>query len=87
VELRNYMEDVVKGQLDRVLSKRQDVCKCNKCRLDIIALTLNRFISKYVVTQKGIAYSRLIELEAQLKADVVKEMTKAIAIVKTNPQH
>jgi len=81
------MEEVVEDLDELVTSKRKDICKCDKCRLDTIALTLNKFFCKYVVTQKGIAYSRLMELQVQLKADVVKEIVKAIEIVKNNPQH
>ena len=81
------MEDIVESQLERLLAKREDVCKCKKCRLDISALVLNKFFSKYIVSQKGRAYTRLLDLELQLKADVAKEITRAIILIKANPQH
>jgi len=81
------MEDLVKAELERLIAKRDDICKCSRCKLDIIALTLNKFLSKYVVTQKGMAYTRLLDLQLQVKADIVKEITKAIATVKSKPQH
>ncbi len=87
MELHNYMEDAVKENLERLLSERDDLCKCEKCKLDIMALALNKLPSKYVVTSKGRIYTRLSELELQRKADIVKELTKAIEIVKNNPQH
>ncbi len=87
MEFHNYMEDIVEDTLEKLLSEREDVCKCERCKLDIIALALNRLPPKYVVTQKGRIYTKLAELELQLKADVVKEITKAIEIVKKNPQH
>jgi competence protein ComFB len=52
-----------------------------------MALVLNKLPSKYVVTLKGRVYTKLSELELQRKADIVKELTKAIEIVKNNPQH
>jgi len=86
MELHNYMEDIVLNNLNLLL-KKENMCKCEKCRLDIMALALNRLPSKYVVTQKGHVYAKLAELELQLKADVIRELTRAIEIVKKNPQH
>ena len=86
MKLHNYMEDIVLSNLNLLLEK-EDMCKCEKCRLDIMALALNRLPSKYVVTQKGHVYAKLAELELQLKADVIRELTRAIEIVKKNPQH
>jgi len=86
MELHNYMEDIVLNNLNLLLEK-EDMCKCEKCRLDIMALALNRLPSKYVVTQKGHVYAKLAELELQLKADIIRELTRAIEIVKKNPQH
>ncbi len=86
MEFHNYMEDIVLNNLNLLLEK-EDMCKCEKCRLDIMALALNRLPSKYVVTQKGHVYAKLAELELQLKADVIRELTRAIEIVKKNPQH
>jgi competence protein ComFB len=87
MELHNYMEDAVRENLERLLSERDDICKCEKCKLDIMALVLNKLPSKYVVTLKGRVYTKLSQLELQRKADIVKELTKAIEIVKNNPQH
>ena len=86
MELHNYMEDVVLNNLNLLLEK-EDMCKCEKCKLDIMALALNKLPSKYVVTQRGRIYTKLAEIELQFKADVVRELTKAIEVVKKKPQH
>ena len=87
MQVHNYMEDVVKNVMEEVLSERDDMCSCDKCKLDIVAWALNRLPSKYIVTLKGSVYTRLQELELQFKADVTKEITKAIEHIKDNPQH
>jgi competence protein ComFB len=87
MELHNYMEDIIENVLSTILEQKQDICKCEKCKLDVVALALNKLPSKYVVTDKGRVYTKLTELELQFKADVVKEVTKAINIVKSKPQH
>ena len=87
MKLHNYMEDIINHVLDSTLSRRDDLCKCDKCRLDIMALALNNLPPKYVVTDKGRIYTKLAELELQSKTDVIKEITKAINVVKGKPQH
>lgn len=87
MHLHNYMEDVVFENLEKLLSERDDLCKCDRCKLDIAAMTLNHVTAKYVVTQKGSIYTRLAELGLQFRADIIRELTKAIEIVRKNPNH
>jgi competence protein ComFB len=85
--LHNYMEDVTGFVLDDMLNDMAGICRCSKCRLDILAIALNNLSPKYVVTEKGRIYAKLEELELQLKADVARELTKAMGVVKKRPQH
>lgn len=87
MKLYNYMEEVVKDTLEKLLSKKQDICKCQKCKLDMMAHALNRLPPKYVVSDKGIVFTKLQEVEIQFRADVTKELTRAIEHVSKNPQH
>lgn len=87
MELHNYMEDLVVETLEKLLSERKDVCACKKCKLDMTALVLNKFPSKYALTEKGKVYTKLAQLELQLKVDIVKELTQAIERIKNNPRH
>ncbi len=87
MQIQNYMEDVVQDELELLLNERQDICKCNKCKLDMMVWTLNRLPPRYVITNRGRLYTKLKEQEIQFKADVVKELTKAIDFVAKNPQH
>jgi competence protein ComFB len=81
------MEDIVFDILEKLLSEIKDTCKCEKCKLDIASLALNRLSPKYVVTQRGMVYTKLETLALQSKADVLRETTKAIEVVKKNPRH
>ena len=84
--LKNYMEDVVFSLLDQVVND-MDICKCEKCKLDIAAITLNHLQPKYVVNEKGELYSKVNNFKAQSEIDVIKEITKAALLVSKNPQH
>ncbi|MFH1338549.1 MAG: late competence development ComFB family protein [Candidatus Omnitrophota bacterium] len=87
MKIYNYMEDTVRDTLESLISEREDICKCPKCKLDIMAWALNRLPSKYVVTDKGRMYTKLKEQEIQFRADVVQELTKAISHINKGPQH
>ncbi|MDD3438559.1 MAG: late competence development ComFB family protein [Clostridiaceae bacterium] len=85
-KLKNYMEDLVIKRTDEIL-KSMDVCKCDKCKLDIIALALNSLPSKYVVSAKGELYAKVSELEQQFDIDVGTAIIKAAFLVNENPRH
>lgn len=87
MKFHNYMEDAVFELLDKLLAERDDICKCERCKLDIAALVLNKLPPKYVVTQKGSVYTRLGELQLQSRVDTIREFTNAIKIVKNKPNH
>lgn len=87
MEIHNYLEDVVNDELEELLSETEDICKCQKCKLDIKVWTLNRLPPKYVITDKGRLFTKLKEQDVQFRADVVRELTKAILHISRNPQH
>ena len=84
--LVNIMVEAVKETLDSVLSV-YDVCKCEKCRMDIIALALNRLPPRYVVRTSGAALTRFTLSREQERADVITAIAQAIEIVSKNPRH
>ena len=87
MKVYNHMEDVVKDTLEDLLSKKEDICKCEKCKFDIMAWALNRLPPKYIVSDRGRIFTKLQEVEVQFRADVVRELTKAISHISKNPQH
>lgn len=86
IQASNYMEEVVNALIDKVLCDI-DICKCEKCRMDIFAIALNNLPTKYVATEKGKLYSKANAFFQQFEVDVVSEITKAAIIVKNNPRH
>ncbi len=84
--LKNYMEEVAFRAFDDV-TKGMDICKCEKCKLDIIAIALNKLPTKYVVTDKGELYAKVDNLRGQFEADIITAMTQAAMTVGKNPKH
>ena len=87
MELKNVMEDVIASYVDEVLEKDKDFCGCSRCRLDVLALSLNSLQPKYVVSPKVYVYAKIAELQAQFRADIIVAATKAMKVVKRSQRH
>ena len=87
MELRNLMEDEVIHTINSLLKGKEDICTCDKCKMDIAAIALNNLKPKYVVTEKGGLYAKVNTLDYQFDADLIREIIKAINIVGDEPRH
>lgn len=85
-KLKNFMEEVVNKKTDTLLNI-MNICKCEKCKLDIMAIALNDLPAKYVVTDTGELYTKLRELEQQFEVDVETAIVKAAIFVSKSPKH
>jgi len=87
MELKNYLELVVKDAVERELASiDEEWAKDERCKLDIMALVLNRLPARYIVTDKGRIMTKIKETEVQFQADILRELVKAIKIVTKNPR-
>ena len=82
----NIMESIVKDKI--IYFMRQfDVCTCDRCVADTIALTMNGLIPRYIVTSPAAVDPLISFYTNKLISDVTVEATKACIIVKYNPRH
>lgn len=86
MQLRNFMEETVKQYVDRWI-RECDICQCEICRMDVMAIMLNDLQSHYVVTDTGALFAQLQDFDLQHKADIMVAMTSAVEVVKKNPRH
>ena len=84
--LRNYTEEAVTLYVDRWF-QQADVCHCDTCRMDVMAIMLNNLKPKYVVTDTGALYAQLDDFDPQYKIDFMTIMSQASMIVKNSPRH
>ncbi len=87
MELHNYTEKVVREVVDDILSQREGVCKCEKCRLDIMAIALNNLPPQYYVSERGEVFSKLLATYTDTRIKVITEVTKAAMQVEKLPHH
>jgi competence protein ComFB len=87
MELKNYMEIIVEEAVEKEWPMiKEDWAKSKRCKLDVMALVLNRLPARYVVTDKGRIMTKIKETEVQFQADVLREVVKAIVQVRKNPR-
>ena len=89
--LYNYTEAIVLQTLNSILDKykltNQDLCTCERCRQDVMAIALNNLPAHYVVTETGRIITQVSAEQLGGKAMVAAQILKAIEIVHKNPQH
>lgn len=86
LELKNVVKEVVWDLVENNLQSL-NICKCSKCKHDVLALTLNNVKPKYVVTQRGALISKTDYMSRTAQMDLITEIAKAARIVKENPRH
>lgn len=81
------METVVEELLALCLRRGEPFCGCERCRLDVVARSLNHLPSKYVVTPEGEKYAQMESLGLQSKTEVMNQVLESIRTVTKNPRH
>ncbi len=82
----NVMEEIVKDKI--IYFMRQfDLCTCERCKADTIALTMNGLMPKYIVTTPAAVAPLVSYYTNRLIPDVTVEAIKACMTVKDNPRH
>lgn len=87
MKLKNLMEDAVLEKIDELIKDDPELCSCEQCRLDIAAKALSELPPRYVVTDRGAAYSKANNLELQKYVDLYTVVGKSMNLVRKNPRH
>jgi len=67
--------------------EQADVCHCEVCRMDVMAIMLNSLKPMYVVTDIGALFAQLDDFDPQYKIDFITIMNQAVKIVNNGPRH
>lgn len=87
-KLKNYTEDLISNMMKSVLDNYNDICKCEKCILDMKAIALNSLPPHYVVTEEGEMFSKIeLTLNNQAVINITKALTEAVEKASKNPKH
>lgn len=82
----NVVEQIVRDKI--IYFMRQfDVCTCERCVADTVALTLNGLKPKYLVTSPAATAPLVSFYTNKYISDITVEATKACMVVKEHPRH
>ncbi|HJV47278.1 MAG TPA: late competence development ComFB family protein [Bacillota bacterium] len=87
MKLINAMESIVIHAFDEFKKNHTFKCSCEKCELDILALTLNKLTPKYVSSDQGEVLVKAFFHDTQLQHDIIREIALATMTVENNPRH
>ena len=86
-QINNYMEVLVDKYLNSVL-EQWNICKCERCRRDIMTLALNHLKPMYTSTEAGKVYTKAnITFNQQYATDVVLAINQAAGVVSKEVRH
>lgn len=84
IAIYNLTEKVILEKLD-VVMENMNCCRCDRCKMDVVALTLNNMEPYYVVrAQDSPDYSKL---EKEIADKATKAVLKSAIKVRKNPRH
>jgi len=83
--LVNEKEKFVVKELENQLKIRTEVCRCQECVLDMVALALNHTKSVYRVTLLGSIYAQADD--EVIHQEIVDAVRGAIEKIYANPSH
>jgi len=79
----NQQERWIKELLQQELERHTEVCRCEECVLDMMALALNQSLPHYRVTLMGAIYSG--DLDEKTLGNLKKAVRDALRKVAANP--
>lgn len=82
----NVAEEIVRSKVPSIMEE-SNMCTCDRCTNDVVALALNKIPPRYVVTQKGKLYARINACLPQYQADLLEAIVSACKTVKANTRH
>ena len=88
MELHNYTETIVRDVVEELMETTTlDICRCERCRLDVAAKALNDLPAHYVVTHKGEVFTKLSFSYNEMRVKVLAVVMNAMLQVAQKPSH
>lgn len=84
--LVNIAEELVRKRVKDMMDEF-DMCRCDKCYLDVCAIVLNKTHAYYCTTEKGKLLSLLETTDYQFKTDLYVGVLQALQFVRDHPRH
>jgi competence protein ComFB len=85
-QLVNAYDELVQTAVREVMDKT-DMCKCEKCFLDICAIVFNQGYTHFVNTREGQLLKKIPSMNLGNQVEMMVQVMHAIKLVKNFPHH
>lgn len=82
----NIFEELVEVELNLLLSRYIDVCRCSQCRSDVVALALQQLPAYYITGQRGTETAKRI-IAAKYMQRVMSAVNRSAKVVFKKPRN
>ena len=83
-KIANLTEEIMFSKLEMVINN-MGCCKCDRCRMDIIACAMNQLPPRYVVDTPSAIAARMET--SDINRDITSVLLKSALKVRKNPRH
>ena len=85
-QLINAYDEIVRMTVREVMDKN-DMCKCERCFLDICAIVFNRGYTHFVNTKEGELLKKIPDMNTGNHVEMMVQVMHALKLVKNFPHH
>jgi len=85
--LKNYMEDVVAAVYNDYIKGKPEICACEQCGSDVMALALTKLRGLYAGSLQGEVLTKISREDRQVRADALIVIMQAVDTVTARPKH
>jgi len=85
-KLVNAYDEIVRTAVLEMM-ENTDMCKCERCFLDVCAIVFNRGYAHYVNTREGEILKKIPEMNQGNRAQLTVQVLHAIKMVQDFPHH
>ncbi len=84
--IKNILEDELRRLIPQIYKLKPELCRCDQCTEDLLALALQKLPPKYVSRPVGEVYARLELENVQTQVDMIEALLQAADVVIANPR-
>lgn len=86
-QIVNAYDELVRQAVREAIAGDDEMCKCEKCFLDVCTLVFNEGFSHFVTTPQGTLYAKVDDMSTRNHVDLFVVVLQALQKVKERPMH
>jgi competence protein ComFB len=84
----NLLEQEVREQVEEILEEKDELCSCEQCHEDIVALALSNLKPRYAGSKEGEIILNSVDISSeQTRLDILRSVLEAAEKVNERPHH